>query len=240
MARGKALSALVACAIVLSATAAPPAVIFTVLVDDLAWGNVGWHQPMPGPENTTPHLVALAKEGVILDRHYGHFTCTPSRSSYLTGRLPVHVQLTLANPDVQTSGIPRNMTALPEKLKLATPPYHTAVVGKWDVGAASATQFPTGRGFDSSYIYVEHMNYYYSQQICHTGTSCDMAKYSYLRDLWDTSGPAAPNPNDTCESCRTACHDAGRRKRGTQLDDEDAASSTTASIPAHSTFVRRH
>lgn len=111
-------SLLVAAAIcACSAVAAPPKVILTVIVDDLGFNNVGWHQKSGAIENTTPHLTALAKAGVELDRHYVHFTCTPSRSSYLTGRLPVHVQQTLNNPDIQTAGIPRNMTALPTKLK---------------------------------------------------------------------------------------------------------------------------
>ena len=135
---------------------AAPAVILTVIVDDLAWGNVGWHNA-GGRENQTPHLARLAAEGVILDRHYGHFTCTPSRSAFLTGRLPVHVQQTLANPDVQTSGIPRNMTTVAAKLRAASPPYATHVVGKWDVGASTESHFPTGRGFDTSLVYVEHM-----------------------------------------------------------------------------------
>lgn len=121
--------------------AAAPRVIFTVIVDDLGWNNVGWHinQTDPhgrlsgvGPESATPHLNALAYEGIRLNRHYTHFTCTPSRSTYMTGRLPMHVQQTLANPDVQTAGIPRNMTALPAKLSEAG--WKTHVVGKWDLG----------------------------------------------------------------------------------------------------------
>jgi arylsulfatase B len=80
----------------------------------------------------TPSLSALAAAGVILDRAYAHFTCTPSRSAYMTGRLPVHVQATLANPDVARSGIPVNMTALPAKLAAAG--FTSHIAGKWDMG----------------------------------------------------------------------------------------------------------
>ena len=176
------------------AAATAPKVILTIIVDDLAWHNVGWHNDAGSAENGTPHLLALAQSGVILDRHYCHFTCTPSRSSFLTGRLPVHVQQTLANPDVATAGIPRNMTALPARLAEAG--FRSHVVGKWDAGASTAAHTPAGRGFNGSLVYFEHMNYYYTQNICPTGTSCNMSKYNYLRDLWDGNRPAQPNPTD--------------------------------------------
>ena len=81
-------------------------------------------------ETPTPHLVQLAAEGAILDRHYVHFTCSPSRASFLSGRLPVHVQTTLDNPEAPNSGIPRNMSTISSKLTN----YYKAVVGKWDMG----------------------------------------------------------------------------------------------------------
>jgi arylsulfatase A-like enzyme len=38
--------------------------IFTVVVDDLGWNNVGWHNK----EMQTPNADALAKEGIILEK----------------------------------------------------------------------------------------------------------------------------------------------------------------------------
>jgi arylsulfatase B len=195
-----------------AASASPPKVLFTIIVDDLGWGNVGWHAPTspPSPLHTarvasdgtrssdlTPRLSALAAEGRILDREYVHFTCTPSRSSFLTGRLPVHVQQTLANPDVQTAGIPRNMSALP--LRLAEAGVTSHVVGKWDVGFATETHTPEGRGFNRSLVYAEHMNFYFEQRICPTGTSCPMSTDADLVDLWSDGGPAK-NLNGTAYS----------------------------------------
>ena len=37
---------------------------FTVVVDDLGWNNVGWHNK----EMQTPNADALAKDGIILDK----------------------------------------------------------------------------------------------------------------------------------------------------------------------------
>ena len=83
----------------------------------------------------------LAANGVILDRHYVFRFCSPSRSSFQTGRNPIHVNtgndyLTLVNkqdPVAGFAGIPRNMTVLAEKLAAAG--YATAQAGKWRVRA---------------------------------------------------------------------------------------------------------
>ena len=71
----------------------------------------------------------------MLSRHYVHYTCTPSRSALQTGRFPVHVQTTLANPERPHAGIPRNMPGVAEKLRGAG--YKTHMVGKWDAGMAT-------------------------------------------------------------------------------------------------------
>ena len=60
---------------------------------------MAWHRaPADRIEHATPNMLALATAGVELNRHYVHKMCTPTRSSYLSGRLPVHVQMYLDNP----------------------------------------------------------------------------------------------------------------------------------------------
>ncbi len=109
--------------------ASAPKVILFVLVDDLGWGDVGFHGSTEIP---TPTMDSLVAEGIELNRHYVYKMCTPSRSAFFSGRLPVHVQTRLDNPEVQDAGVPRNMTAIGKVMKSAG--YHTAVVGKWDIG----------------------------------------------------------------------------------------------------------
>ena len=162
----------------------PPQVILNVLFDDLGWANVGWQSPNL-PESATPRLTALATAGVILKRRYAHYTCTPSRSSLATGRLPVHVQLTLDNPDVQNAGVPANMTTLPAKLFLSN--FTSHLVGKHDMGFARPVHTPEGRGYASSLIYASHMNNYFTYKEEPTGVSC--ANLSIV-DLWDSGAPA--------------------------------------------------
>jgi arylsulfatase A-like enzyme len=55
--------------------------------------------------------------------------CSPTRSSLLTGRLPLHVnQNNECNTETSRSGIDLRMTLLPAKMKLAG--YKTAMTGK--------------------------------------------------------------------------------------------------------------
>jgi arylsulfatase B len=111
-----------------AAADAPKPHILMVLADDYGWANAGWHS-RGDPEVVTPNMDALVSAGIELDRHYVHMMCTPSRTSFQSGRLPVHVQLNLGDPCSSATGMPRNMTAIPAHLKQAG--YATHLVGKW-------------------------------------------------------------------------------------------------------------
>ena len=70
----------------------PPNILF-ILVDDLGYANVGYHLP-DNKEINTPNIDYLAtKVGLRLNRHYVHYTCSPTRSSLQSGRIPYHVNL---------------------------------------------------------------------------------------------------------------------------------------------------
>ena len=56
--------------------------IITIVVDDLGWADVPWNNP----ESPATYLGKYASEGIILDRHYAHPKCSPSRAALLTGR----------------------------------------------------------------------------------------------------------------------------------------------------------
>ena len=98
---------------------------------DLGWSNVAWHteQSESGPKQ--PHAMELLKESVVLDRHYAYVYCSPTRSSLLSGRLPYHVNQVNLGSSFPGSGIARNMTTIPRKLKQAG--YATHMIGKWRV-----------------------------------------------------------------------------------------------------------
>ena len=117
--------------------AAPPHPhIFMLLIDDFGWANIGYHNPN-STEVVTPNLDALAASGVILERHYVHKYCSPSRCAFQTGRSPIHVNVLNSptsqhnpqDPDGGFQGVPRKMTGVAEKLK-AGAGYATHMAGK--------------------------------------------------------------------------------------------------------------
>lgn len=169
-----------------AAAAAPPKLVLHVIVDDLGYGDVPWHGA--NAEHVAPNMNALAMGGVRLERMMVASTCTPSRSSFLSGRLPVHVQTTLNNPEQPNAGVPRNMTSIAHKLKAAG--WATHVVGKWDLGMATPDHTPYGRGFDSSLIYYEHKVDYWTQVLFQS--ACQAYDDGDIVDLWQHNASSRP------------------------------------------------
>jgi len=165
--------------------------ILAVLVDDFGWANVGWHRSVQTPEVHTPVMDQLVKEGIELNRHYVHYMCTPSRASFQTGRLPVHMITQLADPCDHNGAIPRNITGIAAQLKKGG--YATHQVGKWDAGMATPYHTPHGRGYDSSLNYFGHGNWMWTQRrwrgSCNHQASVPSEEVDIV-DFWDTDKPA--------------------------------------------------
>ncbi|MDR3402265.1 MAG: sulfatase-like hydrolase/transferase [Chthoniobacter sp.] len=158
----------------LPAAEAPPRpnIVF-VLVDDLGWGDLGaFYQNQrraandrSQPWHSTPHLDAMAAQGVQLRDHYCSApVCAPARASLLLGVHQGHANVR----DNQFDKALENNHTLATVLKGAG--YATAAFGKWglqggpaekDPAAATAGPaqwdgFPTKRGFDYYYGYIRH------------------------------------------------------------------------------------
>jgi len=169
-----------------------PNIIF-FMADDLGWNNVEWHNS----DMKTPNAFQLLKQGVKLDRKYAYPVCSPSRSSFMSGRLPFHVQQqNFQNCDL-SQGVPRNMTFISAKLKTAG--YSTHATGKWHLGTSSAGHTPKGRGFDSSLIYFEGAEDHWTQRSCNdpecivpVDNNASYWKWDGVSpyDLWLNNGPA--------------------------------------------------
>lgn len=171
-----------------------PRVILVILADDVGFSQVGFIPGSPaatggpGGASLTPHLDALAAQGLRLSRHYTSFWCTPSRASFLTGRLPVHVQMQQSFPESPAQGIPRNMTTLGSYFTAKG--WRSTAVGKWDAGMATPDHTPLGRGFTDSLVSFEHMTDRWTQRIFPGGTACTLVDPT-IADLWDGAAPAA-------------------------------------------------
>ena len=141
--------------------------------------NVGFHNP----DQISPEIDALAASGVILEAMYTFKYCAPTRSSFLSGRFPIHVNQLLNN---NPGGIDLRMTLLPQKLKSVG--YKTATTGKWHCGARSVLNLPINRGFDSHFGFLGGGEDHYQ----------DNGKKPV--DLWRDHGPAyGENGTYSCE-----------------------------------------
>ena len=98
----------------------PPHIVY-ILADNIGYGGLGYLRARtpagPSPEIATPHIDALAKDGVTLERLYTYEMCSPSRSSLLSGRLPQHVNIHNDEKTKPGAGIPAAMATIPSKLR---------------------------------------------------------------------------------------------------------------------------
>src|SRR5262245_46861985 len=79
------------------APAAPPARpnILIILADDLGYADLGCY----GGEIRTPHLDALAADGLRFTQFYNCARCCPARASLLTGLYPHQAGIGLMTSD---------------------------------------------------------------------------------------------------------------------------------------------
>jgi arylsulfatase A-like enzyme len=114
------------------------------LVDDLGFSNVGYNN-RPNPEPLTPHIDALHDGGAELTNYYVYRFCSPTRSSFISGRLPYHVNQENHPPASPGGGVPLEMTTIADKLNASG--YLGHQIGKWHCGMSCTGHLPVHRGF---------------------------------------------------------------------------------------------
>ena len=63
--------------------------IMVILMDDVGWGDFGCYGGGVAVGAPTPNIDRLARRGLLLTSCYSEPSCTPSRASLQTGRLPM-------------------------------------------------------------------------------------------------------------------------------------------------------
>ncbi len=116
--------------------AAKPNVILC-MADDLGWGDTGYNGH---PVLKTPHLDAMAANGLVFDRFYAAApVCSPTRGSCLTGRHPSRYGIPTANAGHLRAG----EITLAEVLH--NQGYATGHFGKWHLGTLTPDFSGKGR-----------------------------------------------------------------------------------------------
>lgn len=112
--------------------------IILCMSDDQGWGDTGYNGH---PHLQTPHLDAMAGNGIRFDRWYTAApVCSPTRGSVLTGRHPFRYGIFGANK----GHMPDEELTLAEALK--TNGYTTGHFGKWHLGTLTKTVKDGRRG----------------------------------------------------------------------------------------------
>jgi len=143
-----------------AADAVRPNIVF-ILADDLGYRELG---SFGQQKIRTPHLDALATQGMKLTQHYcGNAVCAPSRCVLMTGLHPGHAHVR-DNSEMQPEGqkpIPDSAVTLAELLKAEG--YATGAFGKWGLGGPGSEGEPLRQGFDRFFGYncQRHAHSYY-------------------------------------------------------------------------------
>jgi arylsulfatase len=127
-----------------------------ILFDDVGWGDFGCYGGGAMVGAPTPNIDRLAREGLLLTSCYSEPSCTPSRASIMTGRLPMRHGL-LIPPMYGAPGGLEGEVVLPQLLSDAG--YVTQAVGKWHMGENTASQ-PHNVGFDDFYGFLSVSDMY--------------------------------------------------------------------------------
>lgn len=163
---------LISSALCFASAATRPHIVW-VVADDLGYNDVSFTGT--GSEVKTPNLQRLAADGVVLGKYYVNAICTPTRSSFMTGRYPIHLGLQHGViEDGVPDAVPINETMIAEVMRDTG--YATHMIGKWHLGFHQPRYTPERRGFDSVLGYYTGNEEYWN----HTSPCWSCGNYTAL------------------------------------------------------------
>jgi arylsulfatase len=130
--------------------------VLVILMDDVGWGDFGCYGGGGAFGAPTPNIDRLARDGLVLTSCYSEPSCTPTRASIMTGRLPMRHGLLIPPMYGMPGGLQGEVT-LAQILSDAG--YVTQAVGKWHMGENVESQ-PQHVGFDDFYGFLSVSDMY--------------------------------------------------------------------------------
>ncbi|MCK4824245.1 arylsulfatase, partial [bacterium] len=119
--------------------------IILILTDDQGYGDLSIHG---SPDVSTPNIDKLSSQGIRLTDFQVSPSCSPTRSSIMTGRHPFKNGIT--HTTFERGRMALGVTTLPQVLKRAG--YTTGIFGKWHLGD-EPDYSPGKRGFDEVFTF---------------------------------------------------------------------------------------
>lgn len=142
--------------------------ILVFLMDDVGWGDPGCYGGGHASGAPTENIDRLAREGLRLTSCYAQPSCSPTRATIMTGRLPMRHGILRPPMYGEPGGLEGEVT-LAQVLSKAG--YTTQAVGKWHMGENKESQ-PQNVGFDDFYgflgvsdIYTEWRDPYFYPEV---------------------------------------------------------------------------
>ena len=132
----------------------PNIVVF--LADDQGWGDLSVNG---NSLVSTPHIDAIAKQGVTFENFFVSPVCAPTRADLLTGRYYQRSGITGTSKGRERMNL--DEVTIADALKAAG--YRTGTFGKWHNGS-QYPYHPNGRGFDEFYGFASgHWGNYFDK-----------------------------------------------------------------------------
>ncbi len=169
--------------------------IIYIMADDMGYSDIGCY----GSEIETPHLDALAADGLRFTQFYNTARCCPTRASLLTGLYPHqagigHMMNDRGHPGYR-GDLNRHCVTIPEVLQSAG--YRSYMAGKWHVtkqahakSPADKHNWPRQRGFDRFYGTIHGAGSFFDPNTLTRGNQ-------YLSPFADPAYPLAEQEDET-------------------------------------------
>ena len=130
--------------------------ILIFMMDDVGWGDLGVYGGGVAIGAPTPNFDKIARAGLQLTSCYSEPTCSPSRATLLTGRVPNRHGLHRPPMYGEPGGLQGEITVAQ---LLSQAGYATQAVGKWHVGENLPSQ-AQNVGFDDFYGFLSVSDMY--------------------------------------------------------------------------------